>query len=78
LRSVRAAYETYRELGGDHFTNRDPERQAKRLERVGHHVTLTEPRVAITARTQGTPLGTMKRSDNPGVASDAETLALVR
>ena len=32
--------ETYRDLGGDHFTNRDPERQTKRLiaqlERLGH------------------------------------------
>jgi transposase len=38
--------ETYRELGGDYFTNRDPERQTRRLvkqlERLGHHVTLTE------------------------------------
>jgi len=36
--------ETYRDLGGDYFTNRDPERQTKRLvtqlERLGHHVTL--------------------------------------
>jgi hypothetical protein len=34
--------ETYRGLGGDCFTNRDPERQTKRLiwqlERLGHHV----------------------------------------
>jgi hypothetical protein len=32
--------------GGDYFTNRDPERQTKRLiaqlERLGHHVTLTQ------------------------------------
>jgi transposase len=38
--------ETYRDLGGDYFTNRDPERQTRRLvahlERLGHHVTLTE------------------------------------
>jgi transposase len=38
--------ETYRELGGDFFTNRDPERQTKRLvkqlERLGYHVTLQE------------------------------------
>src|SRR3954470_1904169 len=38
--------ETYRDLGGDYFTKRDPERQTKRLvkqlERLGHHVTLTE------------------------------------
>jgi transposase len=38
--------ETYRDLGGDYFTNRDPARQTKRLvrqlERLGHHVTLTE------------------------------------
>jgi transposase len=38
--------ETYRDLGGDYFTNRDPERQTKRLvaqlQRLGHHVTLTE------------------------------------
>jgi transposase len=42
--------ETYRELGGDYFTRRDPERQAKRLvkqlERLGHTVTLTEGVVA--------------------------------
>jgi transposase len=41
-----ATGETYRELGGDYFTNRDPERQTRRLvkqlERLGHHVTLTE------------------------------------
>ncbi len=38
--------ETYRDLGGDYFTNRDPERQTKRLvkqlERLRHHVTLQE------------------------------------
>ena len=38
--------ETYRDLGGDYFTNRDPERQTRRLvkqlERLGHHVTLQE------------------------------------
>jgi transposase len=38
--------ETYRDLGGDYFTNRDPERQTKRLlkqlERLGHQVTLQE------------------------------------
>jgi len=38
--------ETYRDLGADYFTNRDPERQTKRLiaqlERLGHRVTLTE------------------------------------
>src|SRR5215204_2655345 len=38
--------ETYRDLGGDYFTQRDPERQTRRLvaqlERLGHHVTLTE------------------------------------
>jgi transposase len=38
--------ETYRDLGPDYFTNRDPERQIKRLvkqlERLGHHVTLQE------------------------------------
>jgi transposase len=38
--------ETYRDLGGDHFTGRDPERQTKRLvrqlERLGHSVTLAE------------------------------------
>jgi hypothetical protein len=38
--------ETYRDLGGDYFINRDPERQTRRLvtqlERLGHHVTLTE------------------------------------
>lgn len=38
--------ETYRDLGGDYFTSRDPERQTRRLvaqlERLGHHVTLEE------------------------------------
>jgi hypothetical protein len=38
--------EIYRDLGGDYFTNRDPERQTRRLvaqlERLGHTVTLTE------------------------------------
>jgi hypothetical protein len=38
--------ETYRDRGGDYFTTRDPERQTRRLvtqlERLGHHVTLTE------------------------------------
>jgi transposase len=38
--------ETYRDLGGDYFTNRDPERQTSRLiaqlQRLGHTVTLTE------------------------------------
>jgi transposase len=38
--------ETYRDLGADYFTQRDPERQTKRLvkqlERLGHHVTLAE------------------------------------
>jgi transposase len=36
--------ETYRDLGADYFTSRDPERQTRRLvnqlERLGHHVTL--------------------------------------
>jgi transposase len=36
--------ETYRDLGGDYYTRRDPERQTRRLiaqlERLGHHVTL--------------------------------------
>jgi transposase len=38
--------ETYRDLGADYFTQRDPERQTKRLvkqlERLGHSVTLAE------------------------------------
>ena len=38
--------ETYRDLGADYFTQRDPQRQTKRLvkqlQRLGHHVTLTE------------------------------------
>jgi hypothetical protein len=38
--------ETYRDLGADYFTSRDPQRQTRRLvkqlERLGHHVTLTE------------------------------------
>src|SRR4051812_20217601 len=41
--------ETYRDLGADYFTQRDPERQTKRLvkqlQRLGHTVTLAgEPR----------------------------------
>ena len=42
--------EIYRDLGGDFFTNRDPERQTRRLvtqlERLGHRVTLTEAAAA--------------------------------
>jgi transposase len=42
--------ETYRDLGGDYFTQRDPERQTKRLiaqlERLGHTVTLREASAA--------------------------------
>ena len=42
--------ETYRDLGGNYFTNRDPERQTKRLiqqlERLGHTVTITTPDAA--------------------------------
>ena len=38
--------ETYRELGGDYFARRDPERQTRRLvaqlERLGHQVTLAD------------------------------------
>lgn len=41
-----ATGETYRDLGADYYTNRDPQRQTKRLlaqlERLGHHVTLAE------------------------------------
>jgi transposase len=42
--------ETYRDLGGDYYTRRDPERQTRRLiaqlERLGHHVTLEEAMAA--------------------------------
>jgi transposase len=42
--------ETYRDLGGDHYTARNPERQTRRLvaqlERLGHHVTLTDEAAA--------------------------------
>jgi transposase len=42
--------ETYRDLGADYFTNRDPERQTKRLvkqlERLGHRVTLQDAAAA--------------------------------
>jgi transposase len=45
-----ATGETYRDLGPDFFVNRDPERQTRRLvaqlERLGHHVTLTEGALA--------------------------------
>lgn len=41
-----ATGETYRDLGADYFTARDPDRQTRRLvrqlERLGHHVTLAE------------------------------------
>jgi transposase len=39
--------ETYRELGGDYYQRRDPERLTKRLvarlQPLGHEVTLTPP-----------------------------------
>jgi transposase len=42
--------ETYRDLGGDYYTRRDPERQTRRLvaqlERLGHRVTLQQEAVA--------------------------------
>jgi transposase len=42
--------ETYRDLGADYYTRRDPERQTRRLlaqlERLGHHVTLQEAAAA--------------------------------
>jgi transposase len=45
-----ASGETYRDLGSDYYTRRDPERQTRRLiaqlERLGHHVTLTQEAVA--------------------------------
>jgi transposase len=45
--------ETYTDLGGDYFTQRDPERQAKRLiqqlERLGHTVTITPTAEATPA-----------------------------
>src|SRR3954452_5377077 len=63
--------ETYRDLGADYFTQRDPERQAKRLvkqlERLGHAVTLTETAAAARAnfsvrQTQGVlPVGRRAR-----------------
>ena len=44
--------ETYQELGGDYFQRRDPEREAqrlvKRLEALGHLVTL-QPTTTSTA-----------------------------
>jgi transposase len=47
---ILATGETYRDLGGDYFTNRDPARQTRRLvaqlERLGHHVTLAEEAAA--------------------------------
>jgi len=51
-----ATGETYRDLGADYFTQRDPERQTKRLvkqlQRLGHNVTLTEgaARVPVVSR----------------------------
>jgi len=42
--------ETYRDLGGDFFTTRDPAHQTRRLvaqlQRLGHNVTLTEEAAA--------------------------------
>jgi transposase len=42
--------ELYRDLGGDYFRKRDPERLTKRLikqlEALGHHVTLQEAAAA--------------------------------
>lgn len=42
--------ETYRDLGADYYTTRNPERQTRRLvaqlERLGHHVTLEEAMAA--------------------------------
>ena len=41
-----ATGETYRDLGGDHYRRRDPERQTRRLvaqlQRLGHTVTLAK------------------------------------
>jgi transposase len=45
-----ATGETYRDLGADYYTRRDPERQTRRLiaqlERLGHHVTLQQAAAA--------------------------------
>jgi hypothetical protein len=42
--------ELYRDLGGDYFAKRDPQRQTRRLvkalEALGHHVTLQEAAAA--------------------------------
>src|SRR4051812_43972673 len=59
--------ETYRDLGGDYFTNRDPERQTRRLvaqlERLGHHVTLTEEAAAAWTTFP------VRQKEHPGVSS---------
>ena len=45
--------ELYRDLGGDYFQRRDPERTSKRLiaqlEALGHHVTLQTPAASAAA-----------------------------
>ena len=47
--------ELYRDLGGDYFRKRDPERQTKRLvaqlERLGHSVTLQSTTTATATAT---------------------------
>jgi hypothetical protein len=62
-----ATGETYRDLGGDYFTNRDPQRQTKRLvaqlQRLGHHVTLTDG-----ARDSLNELFLPGKGNSPGVA----------
>jgi hypothetical protein len=44
--AFQSSCQIYTDLGGDYFTQRDPERQTKRLvkqlERLGHSVTLNE------------------------------------
>ena len=50
IRHMLSTGETYRDLGADYFTQRDPKRQTKRLvkqlERLGHTVTLAEDAAA--------------------------------
>jgi hypothetical protein len=67
--------ETYRDVGGDDYTNRDPERQTKRLvaqlERLGHHVTLQEGASAARANFPCQANGAAARPSPAGRSSQA-------
>jgi hypothetical protein len=75
---VLSTGETYRDLGGDHFTNRDPERQnrrlVKQLESLGHHVTREAGRRSLSElsyQAKQQRLGSV-RATHAGVAEPRE------